>query len=157
MKVVQGLEEEFYGKLDYQLDIIFPYDAVRRGQDWSNIKESIRKWIINESCLLSDGTAWIQEIPDIPLKLYINTHRNPDIIGRVLFSRFQPREHSEANRLKSQLNRKIQKLNKYKRQNYFTLLLIESNDIALMNKLKFVEWVKNAFLYIQRVLMIFGM
>lgn len=145
MKVVQGLEEEFYGKLDYQLDIIFPYDAVRRGQDWSNIKESIRKWIINESCLLSDGTTWIEDIQGIPFKLYINIDRDPDIIRRLFFSRFQPREHSEATRLKGQLNRKIQKLNKYKRQNYITLLLIESDDIALMNKLKFVEWVKNAF------------
>ena len=78
-------------------------------------------------------------------EFYINIDRDSDVTGRVFFSRLQPRKHSEANRLKDQLNQKIQKLGKYKTQNYITVLLIESNDIALMSQWKLVEWIKDAF------------
>jgi hypothetical protein len=143
MKVIGGLENELSQKLQYRLRITLPYEGVRKGQNWSNIHDAFKTWIINSSASLPDGTHSIHLEPDIPFGFHVNKASS----GRagLIFSRIAPEDRSMSDRLRVQLSRKVKKLAPYKRKGYKTVLLVESEDIALMDENTMLEAIRNAF------------
>lgn len=142
-QAIKELEEEFSTKLDYRLNITFPYDGVKLGQDWSKINSSIREWIKNTSPSAENGHYWVENITGIPFKFHVrkSADRNPGLF----FARFEPDDNSLSDRLSSQLHRKIDKLRQYKKQGKETVLIVDSNDIALMHQWKMTEAIFTAF------------
>jgi hypothetical protein len=142
-QIVRGLEDELSPKLHYRLNITLPYEGIQLGQDWSKLRELLREWIINESPNLPDGLHLLNDVPGIPFDLQVmkGTNRRPGLF----FARFAPEDSSLQNRLSFQLTRKVQKLIPYKKVGYTTILLVESEDIALMNRCIMLDGVRNAF------------
>ncbi len=120
----------------FRLSIVVPYAGIQKGQDWEGICQSLIDWIDNDARHLPDGRHSIHP-PGISFKFSVvkSSGRPPG----VFFARSEPQDPSLPSRLKEQLDRKARKLDTYKRQGYTTILLVESDDIALMNEGKMCE------------------
>ena len=132
-QVIEGLEREFESQLSFRMSITFSYDAVIKGkrQDWIAIREALRNWIRENSPCLEYGKHCLNNIPGIPFHLTIDK-RTSHIPG-VAFWRSKPDDDTLSCRVKELLDRKAKKLNKYQDIGKTTVLLVESNDIALMD------------------------
>lgn len=133
LQVVQGLEEEFQGQLSFRMSITLPYDAVAKGkgQDWLEINKALKNWIREKSPLLGYGKHKINNIPGIPFQININK-RSSHIPG-IAFYRCEPQDNTLSCRIKQLFDRKANKLKRYQNLGKTTILLIESNDKALMD------------------------
>ncbi len=131
VQVVKSLEDEFRCKLPFRLVLTFPYEGIQTGQDWSRITTALRNWVLDEAPKLFIGSHTIKGVPEIPFEFYA-AKRSSSRTG-LLFGRFAPNDQTLPDRLREQLNRKVKKLSPYKGKNKTTILLVESDDIALMN------------------------
>jgi len=131
LEVVGGLEDELGHKLSYRLSLTLPYEGVQCGQDWSNIRGALREWILYESPKLATGSHNIRCALGIPFEFHV-TKKKSDRPG-LLFGRFAPDIKKLPSRLREQLDRKAGKLSPYRNEGKITILLVESDDIALMD------------------------
>jgi hypothetical protein len=131
IQVVGGLEEELSHSMSFRLRITLHYDAVARGQNWSNIRNSVKYWITHDAPHIADGTHIIEDISEVPFRIYVT--KASDRPPGLYFARIAPADATLVNRLRKQLDRKAKKLQKYKLINKTTVLLVENDDIALMN------------------------
>lgn len=137
MQAVGGLEAEVSPEVPYRLRITLPYEGVRRGQDWAEIRNAFKEWIANSSNVLADGQHSIREAPGIPFEFRVN--KVTAARHGVIFSRLAPDNSDLPDRVRDQLSKKAEKLAPYKGDGYTTVLLVESEDIALMNESKMLE------------------
>ncbi|HLD19261.1 MAG TPA: hypothetical protein VJB90_04595 [Candidatus Nanoarchaeia archaeon] len=142
-QVVKGIEEKLSGKLTYRLNITIPYNGIQLGQKWTEINKSMETWIMKSSSNLPDGLHIINNIPGIPFEF--NVRKSTGRKAVLFFSRFSPKDDSLSNRIHEQLERKAKKLEPYHKQTYSTVLLVESNDIALMNEAIMIDAIRNSF------------
>ena len=142
MQAAGRLEDEF-PLLRYRLNITLKYDAVVRGQNRGAVREALKAWITSQSPALSDGTHLITGIAGIPFDMTVRkaTWRSPGVI----FSRQVPQDYALHDRLKKLLDRKAQKLAPYQAGGKTTILLVESEDIALMNDAVMLEAIRTAY------------
>lgn len=140
--VFGALQDQFAGQVPFRLRIIFPYDAIQKGQNWASIRDSIRDWVSNSSFQLPDGIHTVLEQPGIPFEFQAEklSRRRPGVFLR----RSPPGEDLLPERLYAQINRKARKLAPYRDSGYTTVLLLESNDLVLMNADKALEAVREA-------------
>lgn len=133
MKVVEGLEEEFSSQLSFHLAISFYDGSITKGQDWRKIRQGFKNWINqeNDNQRLADGPHWINSVPSIPFPFHVIKGHDPP--WGVHFGRFPPDNTDLPNRVKKLFDRKAKKLRKYQNLGKTTVLLVESNDIALMD------------------------
>ena len=133
MKVVGGLEEEFPSQLSFRLSINFYAGSITKGQDWKKIRQGFKNWINEEkdNPRLADGPHWINNIPGIPFPFHVIKEHDPS--QGVRFSRLPPEDTYLPNRVRKLFDRKAKKLRKYQNPGKTTVLLVESNDIALMD------------------------
>jgi hypothetical protein len=144
VQVVGGLEKEL-PKPPYRLNIVLEYDAIAIGQDWAAIREAIKTWIIKNCPQLPNARHNLENLPGIPFRLRVTkqSERPP----RIIFSRISPEDESLPGRIRQHLEgkEKIKKLAPYQHRGFITVLLIESNDIALMNPFIMLEAFRNAY------------
>jgi len=143
LKIIDGIKDEFMDKIPYRVNLTFPYEAVQLGQEWGKIRDSLKKWIINYSCVLPDGIHLICDAPGIPFEFTVR--KVGDRMPGVYFSRFEPPDNSLPERIRKQLERKARKLLPYKRKGYATILLVEANDFSLMNLSKMLNAIRSGF------------
>jgi hypothetical protein len=143
-QVVKPLEDEFRCTLPFGLNLTLPYEGIQTGQDWSGITNALRNWVLNDSPGLSMGHHTIRDVPGIPFEFYAKK-RDSSLTG-LLFARVAPNDQTLPNRLREQLDPKIKKLSPYKNQNKTTILLVESDDIALMNDGIMWDGLRSAYL-----------
>lgn len=143
LQAVGGLEAELTHKLSYRLNITIPYEGVRIGQDWIKIRESFKAWIMNSSYTIPDGMHLIHNEAGLPFAFQVRkaSGRKPGLF----FARFTPEDDSLPDRIRLQLVRKAQKLKQYKKQGYTTILLVESDDIALMDENTMLDAIRRGF------------
>lgn len=143
MQVVGGLDQELSGSIPFRLTITLEYHAVKKGQDWSLIRNALKTWLTTDALLLADGNHIVDSIPGIPFRLHVRkeSSRQP----RIVFARYDPGDDSLSDRLLKLLVRKAKKLLRYHDAGYITLLLVESEDIALMNESIMLAAVRRAF------------
>ncbi len=130
-QVVEPLENKFSASLPFRLVLTFPYEAIRSGQDWSRIRDALRVWILDQSQTLTIGSHNIQGVPGIPFEFRAVKKKSDRNV--LLFARFVPDDKTFSNRLRKKLAQRIDKLSRYKNKGMSTILLVESDDIALMN------------------------
>ncbi len=143
LKVVGNLETEISPPLNYRLRILLPYDGIRKGQQFPLIRESLKNWIMNFSPNLPDGRHFIDNVPGIPFQFRVN--KASDRKSGLIFSRFEPDNKDFVNRLRDHLNRKARKLKPYKAKYFQSILLLESDDIALMDESIMLDGIRVAF------------
>jgi hypothetical protein len=143
LQVVGLLEHDLNKIIDYRIGITIPYSGIKIGQDWNEIKENLKAWILESANSLPDGNLTLYDIPGIPFSIYIDkSHtRSPG----VFFSRFSQTDDNLPSRIFKQLTRKAKKLQPYQDQGFITILLIESKDPALMSKGIMLDSIKKAF------------
>jgi hypothetical protein len=130
MRVVGGLELPIS---PYRLNITLEYDAIAEGQNWAAIREAIKTWVIEDCPQLQDGRHTLENLPGIPFRLRVK--KASDRPPRIMFSRIESEDESLPDRIRQHLEEKekIKKLAPYQQLGFITVLLIESDDIALMN------------------------
>lgn len=144
MRVVGGLEEEL-PRLPYRLNITLEYDAITTGQNWAVIRKALKTWIIKNSPWLPDGRHTLENFPGIPFRLRVS--KQSDRPPRIIFGRIAPENGSLPARIRHHLAEKgkIKKLAPYQDRGFITVLLIESEDIALMNDAKMLDAIGTAY------------
>jgi len=131
VQVVKPLEDEFCCKLQFRLALTFPYEGIQIGQDWSKITAALRNWVLGIAPKLSIGSHKINDVLEVPFEFTANKRKSNR--PGLFFSRFDPNDKTLPDRLREQLDRKIKKLLFYRHKNKITILLVESDDMALMN------------------------
>ena len=145
-RVVRGLDQVIQDSVDGGFTVALEFDAIKKGMDWNCIREDLQKWIEDQAPRLEDGNHEIT-LPtsspvEFPIVLHVWKTPSPTIVG---FSRFEPEDNTLAARVRSLLDRKAAKLKKYQGSSITTVLLVESDDIALMNELKMLAAVQEAY------------
>ena len=142
-RAVGGLESELERELSFRLTVTIEYDAVGNGQDWPEIRAALKTWVANEAPHLAEGVSLVENPRGVPFRLHVAkaSERRPG----VLFARYQPEDETLPARVKATFDRKAAKLAKYQEPGVMTVLLVESDDIALMNELKMIEAIRAAF------------
>lgn len=135
-----GIEEAVAHQLQYRLDISIPYEAVQYGQNWADIQKSFITWIVTCTPDLGQGVHTIANVQGIPFEFIAkkDTKHKP----KLFLARIAPLDNSLSGRIREQFFRKSQKLLPYKEQGYITVLLSESNDIALMDEAKMLDAIR---------------
>lgn len=141
-RVAQPLEDQFRNGLTFRLRLIFPYDGIAIGQDWNEIRLALAAWVVNDAPNLVDGTHQIR-VPTIPFEFRAikSSSGKPGLV----FVRINPGDTGLPMRLVSQLHRKAEKLRPYKATGKTTVLLVESNDMAIMSHEKLFKAIQVAF------------
>jgi hypothetical protein len=142
MQAAGGLEKEL-PKPPYRLNITLQYDAITIGQDWAAIREALKTWVIEDCPQLPDGRHTLENLAGIPFRIRVTKQsgRPP----RIIFGRIAPEDKSLPGRIRQQLDLKIKKLAPYQECGLITVLLIESDDIALMNEVKMLDAIRSAY------------
>jgi hypothetical protein len=142
-KAVGRIENELSKKMSFRLNIGIDYRAVTKGQDWNAIYLAMKYWIENKSLDLKDGFHVIRGILQIPFDLQVKkaSHRPPGLF----FKRIVQEDNTLPELINKQIDRKISKMVKYCKEGLTTVLLIETNDIALMNTALMIDAIGNAY------------
>lgn len=142
-KAAGGLESEIPWNFPFHLMITLEYNAVAKGQNWLEIREALKTWILNDFGRLSEGRHTLADVSGVPFRFNVTkaTKRRPG----VFFIRQKVEDNSLPERIQQQFERKAEKLSKYHKSGTITVLLVESNDPALMNERKMLEAIRTAY------------
>jgi hypothetical protein len=142
MLVVGGLKNEI-NSIPFRLRIMIEYGALGKGQKWKAIRESLKKWIINDAYNLIDGRHLVVNVPGIPFRMHVMKQSNRPAV--LFFGRFEPDDDTLHIRVRNLLDRKARKVAKYHKSGTTTVLLIENDDIALMNEFRMLKAIQEAY------------
>lgn len=144
MKLIGGLGQEF-ATIPFSLTVAMPEDIAQTGRDWKRQRDALTCWITDVAPILSDGHHGNVGVPGFDADLHVWKNRVPSRPG-VIFKRWTPsNETGLVERLGNDVLRKALKLATHKSQDERTLLLVESDDIALMEEHKFLGALRTAF------------
>jgi hypothetical protein len=105
--VVQPLEDEFRDQLSFRLRLIFPYEGIKKGQDWDAIRGGLRQWVTPAAPALPDGRHTIR-ILGIPFDMSVTNES--DRPPGLFCVRVAPPDDNLPERIGILLNRKASKL-----------------------------------------------
>jgi hypothetical protein len=130
-----ALEQEFAGVFPFHLDIVVPYDNVAPGSNWGRIRDLIRKWLVANCVALPDAQSTV-EIPGVPFRLTLRKRRNAERDNRVFLMREVPpgdREILLVREMHRSLDHKYERLAEYRAGGAASVLVLQSEDIALVS------------------------
>lgn len=132
VKVLGPLERELEGMFDFGLDLTIRVAAITTGVNWTAIRQTTKAWILTNAPQLPLGRSRAV-IPRVPFELAIAKHRNTP--GKVWIARFAPpaseTQTSLALAFAAALQHKYSELAAYRHTGAVSVLIIESDDIAL--------------------------
>src|SRR6266446_1613222 len=141
-QVVDVLEKEVPPR-DFSLHVIFGNEAVQKGQDWSAIRAALRNWLTSTApAELPPGSRRI-EISGVPFP--VTTMKWRGGVPGIYFGRFDPGDTTLPQRIRDLCDRKVRKLARWQPLGKTTILLIESDDIAMMNHIKMAGAIRAAY------------
>jgi len=144
-QVVGHLDREVAPRAGKTLYVVLRYDAVQVGQDWRSIREALKRWLQTEGQLLADGRREVR-IEGVPFPVDVYQRDVPPRVPPFLsFGRYTREDATLSQRLRALCDRKIGKLARWKDRGKITVLLVESDDLALMNHIKLSEAVREAY------------
>ena len=141
MKVFGKIDTELSGEFDARIRLTVPFGAIPTGFDRSTLRRTLTQWLRKTIPSLPNGFG-CHEVPGLPFKIHINKRSSERPSLRV--GRFDPEDKTLPQRLHAAINNKVGKLAPYKKSGFETILLIESDDIALMNLTLMQKSVKTA-------------
>ena len=145
LRVVEGLDQVIADRVDCGFTIILEYDAIAKGMDWNCVRNDLRRWIATNASGLAHGNHQIVLPMSTPVECPIVMRVWKGQSRRIGFSRYEPQDDTLATRVGYLLHRKASKLVQYQTPNTTTVLLVENDDIALMNYLKLLDAIREAY------------
>ena len=142
MKAIGGIGSEL-NDITFRLTILIEYDAVSKGQNWSKIRQAIKKWILSDASRLSNGRHLIEDIPGVPFRIWVYKHS--DRPPAVHVRRLGPPDDTLPSRIRTLFERKAEKLANYHKSGKTTVLLVEDYDIAQMNSQDMLKAIQQAY------------
>lgn len=139
LRVVGGLRPVIVDCVDCGFSVSLKFDAIKKGADWKAIRAELENWIRANAADLALGT---HEITLPSISFFVLKGGPKSISG---FQRFAPSDNTLVERARSLLDRKAKKLKQYQNAGNTTVLLVESEDIALMNSIKMLDAIKTAY------------
>ena len=140
-KVTEGFEEEFSDQLPFHLSIAFDYGAVTKNyvsitekRGLGEIHEIFKNRIGKVNLSLADGCRVLNGVPDIPFQF--DVIKGNELPKHILFVLVNPDDSTLPEHIKELIDRSAKKLAEFQDTEdagKTTVLLIESNDPALMN------------------------
>ena len=142
--VVDGIANELRGKLGCRLRITVEWSAVKKGPVWAAIHEALKDWILTTVPNLPDGVTVIEDgtIAGVPFGLLVR--KASDRPPGIFFARCEPPDGTLSVEDRVRLEEHARKLAEYKPCKT-TILLVESSDMALMNRSIMLGALKTAF------------
>jgi len=134
MRVVGHLEQELKGRFTYRLELSMAVGSVPTGMDWSAIKGNIGKWLLESApslpCRLQDHT-----IAGVPFTVSISKEESdqPGLFVSRVAPAPEDREEQMVEVMKKTIEKADDQLDSYHSARNHTILLLESDDIALAN------------------------
>lgn len=137
-KVTEGFDEEFSDQLPFHLSIAFDYGAVTKNyvsitekRDLGSIHEVFKNRIGEADLSLADGCRVLESVPDIPFQF--DVIKGNELPKDILFALVNPDDSTLPEHIKELIDKSAKKLAECQGTGKTTVLLIESNDPALMN------------------------
>ncbi len=134
VKVIGTLETELAGFFRFGISLAVRVGAIQPGTDWIGVRAGIKIWLLQNANALPYGTCR-PEIQTVPFPLTVSKER--DNAGKIWVSRFAPPkvqiQVESALALAAALHHKYEQLNSYREAGAKTVLILESDDIALVN------------------------
>lgn len=133
-KIFASLEAELKGSFPCWVELWVPTFALQPGTDWNRVKSSLKAWLMRRIQTLSEGRAKY-EVPGVPFP--VTVEKDSDLRASFLVGRLVPPGKDDKMELvdafSSALTDKNEQLAEYWRSGARTLLLAESDDIALVS------------------------
>lgn len=133
--LLEPLEDELKGRLPGRFSLTVAVGAAARlkGAEYPKIRELVKEWVLAQADGLKDGSAVTAAPPGVPFAVTLS-RRHSDA-SLLLVSRFAPDdlEARRQARVQQAIERKYRKLAKEKAKGRESILILESNDIALGN------------------------
>lgn len=129
------LEQELTGVFPFHVDIVVPYENVAPGSNWGRVRDFIREWLLANCPGLPEGSATF-EVPGVSFRLTLWKRRGTDRENRVLLMREVPPGDREAllvSEMHRSLGHKYEKLAEYRSAGAASVLVLQSEDIALVS------------------------
>lgn len=130
--ITGNLHEATKGKLGFRLRIMLLGMAMEIGHDWSSHGQAIERWINIESRKLADGIHRDFHITGVPYSVCI-VKGGPIRTDGVTFGRWFEADPKFYMRIKGTIDKKLPKLARHRTRNIKTVLLVGSDDIAIMS------------------------
>jgi hypothetical protein len=130
LKVFSIIEDQLRGTVTDRICIAVPFYAIPNKVSWSKLQKTLKDWLEKTILNIPYGSDEY-DILGLPFKIRINKHASEKPSFRIV--RDTPNDSTLSERVGNSINRKLQKLVPYKKQEYKTCLLIENDDIALMS------------------------
>jgi hypothetical protein len=125
------------------ISIAIPYRAVTTGQNWQAVRGHICHWKRENAEALPFGSHEVR-IDQVPFQLRVS--KRSDLSKGVYFSRIvDENDYALVSSVARLVELKANKLAQYQRQGFTTILLLESDDIAMMNHIALHEAMMAAF------------
>jgi hypothetical protein len=130
-RALAGLETNLAGVFPFQLDLVVPYQNVEPGRSWTEIRRAINEWLVAGAGELPDG-ATSHSLSGVPFRLTVR--KRPGQPGKVFLMREAPAglEASLLPEMRRSLDHKYLRLGEYRAQGATTILILDSEDIALV-------------------------
>jgi hypothetical protein len=124
------LREVLSERLTCRTRVFLPYDTREHGIKWNEACRVILAWLVENLDSLSDDLV-MYDVDGLPFKIGVQKASNRP--PAFLPSRTAPENPGLYPELDDRLNRKIAKLVRYRGKGYRTILLLQTDDLALMN------------------------
>ncbi len=133
--VLGSLEERLEGKLPDDVDVDIRVHAVPLGYSWEEGSRTIESWILSNITLLPYERRIEVQIPGVPFPIGMRRERTVSP-GRMFAMRMAPADlrQQRVEVLVERMKAKSDVLSRYKGQGFRTLLIVESDDIALTSR-----------------------
>ena len=141
VQIVDGIEKI---PVPRHMQIVLPMHSIGPGQDWRAIRAALHGWLRTDGQHLKDGRHVVR-IPGVPFEVRIFQVDALHVRPQAFAARSAVHDDTLSHRLRKQLDRKIEKLVRYKLEDKTTVLLVENDDIALMDLIKMVDAIRAAY------------
>lgn len=128
--VFQGLKDELKDKLKYRITVVIPSHSIPKGYDFKEMREKFKMWLLRNVPNLPFGIKTIVD-DDVPFQFEITKEKSDKY--KIAIGRDVPIDSTFVERLSGILVRKSDKLQKYERKGFKTIILVENDDFQLMS------------------------
>jgi hypothetical protein len=134
VRIFAPLEAELKGAFPYWVELSIPTFAIQPGTNWEAVRNSISLWLRQNISAVSQGHSK-HEVPDVPFPITID--KSLDMPKNFLVARIAPSGEDDkkqlVNKFCAALSDKNEQLQKYRDSGAETILLVESDDVALVS------------------------
>lgn len=125
---------EIENKLKCKICITLPTFALSIGQNWKGIARTLQTYLIEKGETLPWGDSRHENIPGIPFRFAVD--RNQARSGLARWAPQVDRVDELSKLIKNAFERKKKQLAQYKQQGFRTMLILDSEDIALIGHIE---------------------